>query len=122
MLINTAGDRAWLPTDYPGIDRCVFRLSPAGGRTSLLRMQAGARFPRHRHGGGEEVLVISGCVKLGDVLLRAGDFLFTDAGEEHDVAAIEDAVIYVSSDRATQLLEQPVEPAAEAQEAQFRRA
>lgn len=122
MLLNTASDRAWLPTDYPGIDRCVFRLSPAGGRTSLLRMQAGTRFPRHRHGGGEEVLVIAGCVKLGDAVLRAGDFLFTDAGEEHDVAALEDAVIYVSSDRATQLLEQPIEPAHEVQQPQSRRA
>jgi quercetin dioxygenase-like cupin family protein len=39
--------------------------------------------------------------------MEAGDYLFTEAGEEHDVVALSDAVIFVSSQMATPIVEQP---------------
>jgi quercetin dioxygenase-like cupin family protein len=37
--------------------------------------------------------------------MAAGDYLFTEPGEEHDVMALTDAVIFVSSRKATPVVE-----------------
>ena len=105
MLVNKAAERTWMATDHDGIERALFRHNDSGGRSSVVRLKAGSRFPRHAHHGTEEVLVLAGDVKIGGAMLRTGDYLFTDAGEEHDVAAITDAVIFVSSQKATPLVE-----------------
>jgi len=39
------------------------------------------------------------------VEMRAGDYLYTEAGEEHDVIGVTDAVIFVSSQKATPAVE-----------------
>lgn len=105
MLVNKAADRAWLATDYRGIERSLFRNNETGGRSSVVRLAAGARFPRHAHHGTEEVVVLAGTVRIGGVDLAAGDYLFTSAGEEHDVVAVTDAQIFVSSQRGTPVVE-----------------
>jgi quercetin dioxygenase-like cupin family protein len=107
MLVNKGTGREWAPTDYPGIERSLFRNNDAGGRSSLVRLAAGARFPRHAHHGTEEVLVLAGKVTLGGTALETGDYLFTAPGEEHDVVALTDAVLFVSSQKATPVLERP---------------
>lgn len=104
MLLKTASDREWTATDYPGIERSVLRLSAEQGRTSLVRMKSGCRFPAHSHLGHEDVLVLSGTVSLAGTVLHAGDYLCTDPGEEHDVVAIEDTMFYVSSNLPTRIL------------------
>lgn len=104
MLVNKAADREWTATDYPGIERSLFRNNETGGRSSVVRLLQGARFPRHTHHGTEEVVVLAGQVSIGDVALEAGDYLFTSPGEEHDVVALTDAVIFVSSQKATPLI------------------
>jgi quercetin dioxygenase-like cupin family protein len=105
VLVNKARDREWKDTGYAGIERSLFRSNDAGGRSSLVRLAKGARFPKHAHHGTEEVVVISGTVLIGGSELAAGDYLYTDAGEEHDVAAVTDAVIFVSSQRSTPIIE-----------------
>ncbi len=105
MLVKKAADREWKPTDYPGIERSLFRHNDAGGRSSVVRLVHGSRFPQHAHHGTEEVVVLSGLVSIGGVALSAGDYLFTSPGEEHDVVALADAVIFVSSQKATPIVE-----------------
>lgn len=105
MLVNLAAGREWKPTDYAGIERSLFRNNDAGGRSSVLRMARGTRFPRHAHHGTEEVVVLAGIVRIGGHELTAGDYLFTQPGEEHDVVALTDATIFVSSQKATPLVE-----------------
>lgn len=105
MLVNKATDREWKDTGYAGIERCLFRNNDTGGRSSLVRLAKGARFPRHAHHGTEEVVVLSGTVIIGGAELAAGDYLFTEVGEEHDVAAVTEAVIFVSSQRSTPVVE-----------------
>ncbi len=107
MLINRAKGREWKATDYSGIERSLFRNNESGGRSSVLRLRAGSRFPRHRHEGSEEVVVLAGRVSLGGLELAEGDYLFTTPGEEHDVVALTDSVIFVSSQRATPIVEEP---------------
>ena len=101
MLLNKATEREWKPTDYPGIERSLFRNNESGGRSSVVRLKKGSRFPQHTHHGTEEVVVLSGRVTLGTAQLEEGDYLFTTPGEEHDVVAVTDAVIFVSSQKAT---------------------
>ena len=105
MLVNKAVDRKWKATDFPGIERSLFRNNEAGGRSSVVRLTKGSRFPRHAHEGTEEVVVLAGTVQIGGVELSAGDYLFTSSGEEHDVVAISDASIFVSSQKSTPVVE-----------------
>ena len=105
MLVCKARQRDWDPTDYEGIQRCLFRNNDSGGRSSVVRLAAGARFPRHRHEGTEEVVVLAGRVIIGEVELAEGDYLFTEPGETHQVEALSDAVIFVSSQKATPVIE-----------------
>ncbi len=104
MLVRKAAGREWAATDYPGIERSLFRNNEAGGRSSVVRLKGGARFPQHAHLGTEEVLVLSGRVTIGAAELDPGDYLFTTPGEEHDVVALTDAVIFVSSQKATPVI------------------
>ena len=101
MELHTARERIWSATDHEGIERSLFRENGMGGRSSVVRLRAGTRFPSHSHLGTEEVVVLSGEVSIGGVAMSAGDYLFTDTGEEHDVVASSDAVIFVSSTRGT---------------------
>jgi quercetin dioxygenase-like cupin family protein len=101
MLVKKAAEREWVATDYAGIERSLFRNNDSGGRSSVVRLKQGARFPRHAHHGTEEVVVLSGQVTLGGTALSEGDYLFTTPGEEHDVVAVTDALIFVSSQKAT---------------------
>jgi len=105
MLVNKAADRQWAPTDYRGIKRSLFRNNDTGGRSSVVRLASGTRFPRHAHHGTEDVVVLSGRVSIGGVVLDAGDHLFTSPGEEDDVEALSDAQIFVSSQKATPIVE-----------------
>ena len=105
MLINKADIRSWAATGFPGIERSLFRNTAQGGRASFVRLAAGSRFPRHTHQGDEEVVVIAGQVSIGGAELQAGDYLHTEAGEEHDIVALTDAVIFVSSRKPTPLVE-----------------
>jgi quercetin dioxygenase-like cupin family protein len=105
VLVKKTVDREWKATDYSGIERSLFRSNETGGRSSAVRLSRGSRFPRHAHEGTEEVVVLSGTVRIGDVELTAGDYLFTSPGEEHDVVAVSDATIFVSSQKRTPVVE-----------------
>ncbi len=105
MLVKKALDREWKATEYPGVDRSLFRNNEMGGRASVVRLAPGARTPRHVHHGSEEVVVLHGTVRIGGVELTSGDYLFTSPGEEHDVVAVSDAVIFVSSQKSIQVVE-----------------
>jgi quercetin dioxygenase-like cupin family protein len=105
VLVNKTAGREWKATDYSGIERSLFRNNESGGRSSVVRLTEEARFPRHAHLGTEEVVVLSGTVSIGGVELGPGDYLFTSPGEEHDVVAVSDAVIFVSSQKSTPVIE-----------------
>jgi quercetin dioxygenase-like cupin family protein len=105
VLVRKASERDWKATDFHGIERSLFRNNETGGRSSVVRLARGSRFPRHAHEGSEEVVVLEGSVRIGGVELSAGDYLFTSPGEEHDVVALSDATIFVSSQRSTPIVE-----------------
>ena len=46
MLLNRKDGREWKATDYPGIERALFRNNETGGRSSFVRLKEGARLVR----------------------------------------------------------------------------
>lgn len=101
MQVDHKAERTWEATPFEGIERSLFRTNEDGGRTSVVRLRKGAHFPRHRHRANEDVLVLEGCVVLAGATLNEGDYLHTGPGEEHDIEALEDSVIFVSSQKPT---------------------
>lgn len=70
-----------------GVELAPLRVVGGAAGTALLRFAAGARSPAHRHPGGEDLYVVSGRLRVGDVVLGAGDFLHTAPGGVHDAEA-----------------------------------
>ena len=105
MQVSDTTQREWVSAGYEGAERALLRVSPDKGRTSLVRIKAGVRAKRHLHHAGEDVLVLSGRIIIGGHPLGPGDYLFTEAGEEHDVVAVEDSVFYVASDKPVTVTE-----------------
>lgn len=106
MLLTKHAERNWSTTPFEGIERNLLRNSEGGGRTSFVRMAQGAKFPRHRHQTDEDVVVMEGHILIGGEELTAGDYLHTCANEEHDIVALSDSVLFVSSERPTEFTEQ----------------
>lgn len=106
MYVKRAENREWQSAGYAGAERAVLHINRAEGRTSVVRVKAGARGPRHTHGAPEHAYVLSGKVEVGGQILGPGDYLYTEAGEEHALVALEDSVIYASSERPIQVTQE----------------
>jgi|RhiMethySRZTD1v2_1073278.scaffolds.fasta_scaffold00408_16 quercetin dioxygenase-like cupin family protein len=101
--VRTA-DATWLDQGG-GVDLAPLRVVGDGAGTALLRFAPGGRSPAHRHPGGEDLYVISGRLRVGDVTLEAGDFLHTPPGGVHDAVADQATVALISVPEAIELLE-----------------
>jgi quercetin dioxygenase-like cupin family protein len=67
-----------------------------GERSMLLRMQAGARVPRHPHPHAEDCLLLEGEAWIGDALFRPGEFQHAPAGSVHrELTSDVGALMYV---------------------------
>lgn len=79
-------DMAWRPTPFSGVSYKPLYLHPVTKmQTVILRLAAGASYPRHRHVEVEQCLVLSGDVfSEARQPLVAGDFEWSNAGTEHD--------------------------------------
>lgn len=97
MFVKSWAQTEWNPAGYAGAERATLRISEENGRTSIVRIAAGTRTPCHRHEAGEDVLVLVGKIEIGGHVLGAGDYLYTEPGEEHDVLALEDSMFFVGS-------------------------
>lgn len=45
MLMKKATNRKWGPTEFPGIERSLFRTNDTGGRSSIVRLLNGSHYP-----------------------------------------------------------------------------
>lgn len=87
----------WDPSPAAGVHRR--RIERTGGEvarlTSLVRYGPGSRFPEHRHGGGEEYLVLSGTFSDEQGDHRAGTYVRNGVGSRHSPFTDEGCVILV---------------------------
>lgn len=73
------------PTGREGIFVKKLHVDPQGDRATLLiRMEPGASFPAHRHGGFEECFVLSGDLRHGERVMRGGDFERVAGATRHE--------------------------------------
>jgi anti-sigma factor ChrR (cupin superfamily) len=74
-------DAPWVKMPIPGVE-----IRPLlGKKTFLVRMQAGAVFPKHDHPQAEQCYVLEGSITDCDGLtLNAGDFVVMSRDIEHD--------------------------------------
>jgi len=90
--VRRAAGRDWQPLvengiHYNGISVISLRYDEQKVRstTILLRFEPGASYPYHNHPGGEEIFMLSGEAQLEDIILNAGDYLYTPVNFKHSV-------------------------------------
>ena len=74
----------WVPTGVPGVAmKPLYRDRSNGLSTVLIRMEAGATYPAHRHLDTEQCLVVEGDLRWEDLEYGAGDFVVASADSIH---------------------------------------
>jgi len=72
------------PTGVDGVSAKALFVDPSSDRiTMLVRIEPGATYPAHLHGGPEESFILEGDLYDGEISLRAGDYLRKDPGSSH---------------------------------------
>lgn len=89
----------WVETGAPGCQMRQLFVDEAADRiTVLYRMEPGSTYPRHRHHGPEECLVLEGSIRAGDITLAKGDYQRVEAESVHlDTHSEEGALLLISS-------------------------
>ena len=90
-----AGQMGW-QTLADGVSRRLLAPPQLGAAAYLVRMEAGAAAPAHRHGHAEECLLLEGEMYLDDNLLFSGDFQLAHAGGEHCGASSDQGVLLLA--------------------------
>ncbi|MEO7861778.1 MAG: hypothetical protein ABIU05_15350 [Nitrospirales bacterium] len=67
-----------------------------GEGSDFIAFNAGARFPLHDHEGPGELIMLSGMIRFGDIVVSAGDCLQAGPGDVHDAEALDDSVFLIS--------------------------
>jgi quercetin dioxygenase-like cupin family protein len=66
------------------------------GKGVLFRFQPGARLPAHEHSTDEECVVLEGELRIGDEIVRSGDFHLARRGIPHgDLTSPSGALFYI---------------------------
>ncbi|WP_431272121.1 cupin domain-containing protein [Dankookia sp. P2] len=96
-VIIHAGRMDWVPSPAAGVDRrMLFRIGGEVARaTSIVRYAPGSAFPRHAHGGGEEILVLEGVFQDEHGDYPAGCYFRNPPGTSHVPASKEGCTIFV---------------------------
>lgn len=99
QLFIHAHQGEWIDTGIPGIALKILYIDAESGRTTLLaRLAPGSVYPRHRHRGVEECLVVEGDLFVDGVRMGAGDFTLTRPEKVHvDTHTEEGCLLLLSS-------------------------
>jgi quercetin dioxygenase-like cupin family protein len=90
MRGTRASEGKWMQTPYPGISiKFLYQHPKTKEVTQLVRFEPGARLPPHHHTADERCLVVKGDVSMGKSVVHAGDFVWAEAGSEHQVITSE---------------------------------
>ncbi|WP_046866261.1 cupin domain-containing protein [Microvirga massiliensis] len=96
-VIVHAGRQDWVPSPAAGVDRrMLFRIGDEVARaTSIVRYAPGSAFPRHTHGGGEEIVVLDGVFQDEHGDYPAGSYFRNPPGTSHVPASRDGCTIFV---------------------------
>jgi quercetin dioxygenase-like cupin family protein len=93
-----AGEGNWHPME-PGVEvKVLYKDFTRHTITTLVKMDAGAKIPRHYHDGGEECYVISGDIYDDHISMKAGDYISLMRDTMHSfVSTINGALLLIIS-------------------------
>lgn len=115
-VIVHAAQLPWASSPAAGVDRrMLFRIGEEVARaTSIVRYVPRSAFPRHTHGGGEEIVVLDGVFQDEHGDYPAGSYFRNPPGTSHVPASNDGCTIFVrlwqfrAGDRA-QIVRRPAE-------------
>ena len=85
VLIARHAEMDWKAGGLPGIfQKTLFYEKEGGFSTSMIRMTAGTHYPSHQHAGVEELYLLEGDLRVGNLVMRAGDYCRGEAGSIHE--------------------------------------
>jgi DNA-binding NarL/FixJ family response regulator len=86
----------WQDGDLPGCQKKILFIDERHKCvTSLVRMEAAARFPAHRHGGPEEVFVLHGDLVVEGHLMNPGDYCRAETESIHSESYTQSGCIFL---------------------------
>src|SRR3712207_8291229 len=96
-VIVHAAKLDWVPSPAAGVDRrMLFRIGGEVARaTSIVRYAPGGAFPRHAHGGGEEIIVLEGAFQDEHGDYPAVSYFRSPPGTSHVPASKDGCTIFV---------------------------
>ena len=94
-IVVRPGEGGWKASRIPGVAYLSLRETEPNAGSFLVRMDPGTSYPAHLHPEGEEVLVVSGSMRVGADRLGAGDYLYTPPGGAHDASTEEGCTFLV---------------------------
>ncbi len=90
LHILRAGDEGFEPTAAPGVFAKPLHVDRERHYvTMLVRMEPGSSYPSHVHAGAEECYVLSGDLRVGEEVLKSGDYQCAAAGSLHGIQSTE---------------------------------
>jgi anti-sigma factor ChrR (cupin superfamily) len=102
MLFNKASEASWERTAVEGVAIRTLFVDPENNQfTALVRMEPGASYPRHVHGGPEQCFVLEGDLRVGDEVLHAGDYQRAPTGSCHGVQSTEQGCLLLITSSLT---------------------
>jgi putative transcriptional regulator len=106
ILIRRADSAVWEPADVPGVFIRTLSVDREKNQfTALVRMGPGRTYPAHRHAGPEECLVLEGDLRVGDEVMRAGDYQRAAVGSRHGVQSTEGGCLLLIVSSLTDVFE-----------------
>jgi anti-sigma factor ChrR (cupin superfamily) len=84
-----AGEGGWQPVGAGVHAKQLYVDSARDSVTMLVRMAPGSEYPAHRHGGPEQCFVLEGDVRVGDLVLHAGDYQCAAPASVHEITRTE---------------------------------
>lgn len=96
-VIVHAAKLDWIASPAAGVDRrMLFRVGDEVARaTSIVRYAPGSAFPRHTHGGGEEILVLDGVFEDEHGDYPTGSYFRNPPGTSHVPASKDGCILFV---------------------------
>ena len=95
MILERQLSRDWAETSIDGM-RVANVWNDASDGSYFVEFKQGTRFPMHDHDGWEQILMLTGRIRFGEVELAAGDTLLLRHGDVHDALALSDASFFVA--------------------------
>lgn len=95
VLISRSQELAWQAL-APGIEvKPLYVDAVRRYNTCLVRMEAGAHYPSHRHRDIEEVFLLSGDLHVEGQVMRSGDYCRADSGTIHGETFTDSGAVFL---------------------------